>query len=319
MDKPKITAKDFFLWAGVVVTLYWSVIAYTLLVFDYINYTYPNPLAYYPSDPYQSGISGEMASIIVLFPLFVLLRVVIRKTVISDPSRNEIWVRRWALLLTLFLAGVAIAADLITLLTSFLSGEELTANFLLKVFVILLVAAGIFMHFISDLWGYWEQYPARKRYVSVGVGILALVTIIAGFFIVGTPGEARKARFDDQKVADLRTIGSSVTQYWQNKRVLPTTLNDLDTSYVNEGYGRTPTDPQTGTSYSYRPTGATSFELCATFNQPTRTIPETMGDRSAPYGDNQDWSHGAGQVCFTRTIDPAFYPAPIGAQKVVPM
>ena len=61
----------------------------------------------------------------------------IRKSIAADPSRKEIWVRRWALILTLFVAGVAIAVDLITLLTTFLSGEALTTAFLLKVLVIL--------------------------------------------------------------------------------------------------------------------------------------------------------------------------------------
>src|SRR3989344_4460583 len=203
MDKPKITAKDFFLWAGAMVAFYWSVIAYIFLVFEYINYSFPNALAYYPADPYQSGISYQMASIIVLLPLYMFLMHLIRADIARDVSRNEIWVRRWALILTLFVAGIAIAVDLITLLTTFLNGEELTTAFLLKVLVILLVAAGVFMHFSADLKGYWERFPARRRSVGYGVAVLALVTIIAGFFIVGTPAEARLARFDAQKVSNL--------------------------------------------------------------------------------------------------------------------
>src|SRR3990167_5964104 len=120
MDKPKTTAKDFFLWAGVLVSFYWTVIAYTFLVFDYINYTFPNQLAYYPADPYQSGISYKMASVIVLLPVYMLLMWLIRKDIASDPSRKDIWVRRWALIITLFVAGIAIAGDLIALLTTFL-------------------------------------------------------------------------------------------------------------------------------------------------------------------------------------------------------
>src|SRR3990167_7982518 len=132
MEKPKTTAKDFFLWAGAMVAFYWSVIAYTFLVFDYINYVYPNVLAYYPADPYQSGISFEMASVIVLLPIYLLLMWLIHRDAARDPSRGEIWVRRWALILTLFVAGIAMAADLITLLTTFLSGEALTLAFMLK-------------------------------------------------------------------------------------------------------------------------------------------------------------------------------------------
>ncbi|MFA6519391.1 MAG: DUF5671 domain-containing protein [Candidatus Paceibacterota bacterium] len=315
MDKPKTTPKDFFLWAGAMVTFYWSVIAYIFLVFEYINYTFPNALTYYPADPYQSGISYQMASIIVLFPLYLLLMKLIRADIARDASRKEIWVRRWALILTLFVAGVAIAVDLITLLTTFLNGEELTTAFLLKVLVIFLVAGGVFMHFIADLKGYWDLFPARRNAVRIGVAILALVTIIAGFFIVGTPAQARLARFDTQKVNDLQNIQSQVVYFWQAKQKLPTAITDLNNSL---NYGPVPTDPQTGQPYTYQTTGALSFKLCAEFNAETRAnaaqTSETRVAMPAPVGlggkigSVDNWQHGAGQVCFDRTIDPSFYP-----------
>ena len=158
-NKPKTTPKDFFLWAGAMVALYWSVVAFLGLVFDYINYAFPNATSYsyYPSNPYQSGISYEMASLIVLFPLFVVLMRVIHTDIVRDPSRSEIWVRRWALFLTLFVAGATMAGDIIVLLTSFLNGSDLTTAFLLKIALVFLVAAAGFMHFIADYRGYWEK------------------------------------------------------------------------------------------------------------------------------------------------------------------
>ncbi|MEK7135869.1 MAG: DUF5671 domain-containing protein, partial [Patescibacteria group bacterium] len=315
MDKPKTTPKDFFLWAGAMVAFYWSVLAFIFLIVDYIDYTFPNPLSYYPADPYQSGISYEMASIIVLLPLFMFLMRLIRKGIAADPSRKEIWARRWALILTLFVAGVAIAVDLITLLTTFLSGEALTTAFLLKVLVIFLVAAGVFMHFSADLKGYWNAFPMRKRAVEAGVAILAVVTIGSGFFIVGTPAEARLARFDAQKVSDLQNIQSQVVYYWQAKQKLPAEIADLNNSLA---YGPVPADAQGG-SYVYQATGALSFKLCATFNAESResqnAYSETRAMMPTPAGvkgmtqDMQDnWQHGMGYICFDRTIDPSFYP-----------
>lgn len=314
MDKPKTTAKDFFLWAGALVSFYWTVIAYTFLVFDYINYTFPNPLAYYPADPYQSGISGEMASVIVLLPVYVLLMYLIRKSSDVDPSRKEIWVRRWAIILTLFLAGAAMVGDLITLLTTFLSGEALTTAFLLKVLVIILVAAGVFLHFMADLKNYWDANPSRRYSVRIGVAILAVVTIGSGFFIVGTPAEARLARFDSQKVNDLQNIQYQVIGFYQAKEKLPGILTDLNKSLSN---GPLPVDPQTGDSYVYQPGEGFSFKLCAVFNVRSRTNqnpnlitrvaePYMSADKIRPGPDN--WEHDAGRVCFDRTIDPAFYP-----------
>ena len=295
------------------VAFYWSVIAFIFLIFNYINYTFPNVLAYYPADPYQSGISYQMASVIVLLPLSMFLMWFIRRDAIKDPSRNEIWVRRWLLILTLFVAGIAIAGDLITLLTTFLNGEELTAAFLLKVLVVLLIASGVFMHFIADLRGYWDAFPLRKRYVGIGVGVLALVAVVSGFFIVGTPAEARLARFDAQKVTGLQDIQSRVTSYWQAKQKLPATLDVLSDPL---SYGPLPVDPQTGDSYVYQTSGKLSFKLCATFNAESRTnqgisletreaVPVPVGGKT---GVIDNWQHGSGDVCFDRTIDPSFYP-----------
>lgn len=292
------------------VAFYWSVIAYIYLVFDYINYAFPNALSYYPSDPYQSGISYEMASVIVLLPISMLLMRLIRRDIVRDPSRKEIWVRRWLLILTLFLAGIVIAADLITLLTTFLNGEALTTAFLLKVVAIFLIAVGVFMYFILDLRGYWDLFPSRKRSASVGVGILALVTIVSGFFIVGTPAAARLARFDAQKVNDLQNIQSQVLYYWQAKQALPQTFNDLNNSL---SYGPVPVDPQTGQPYEYTPKGKLSFELCADFNAESRANPTGLLQNGATtpirsIGAPDNWQHSAGHVCFERTVDPSFYP-----------
>lgn len=294
------------------VSFYWSILAFIFLVINYIDYAFPNALQYYPTNPYDSGISMQMASIIVLLPLYLVLVRVITKNAERDPSRKEIWVRRWALIFTLFVAGVAMAGDLIMLLTSFLSGEALTMAFVLKVVLVFLVAAGVFMHFIADLKGYWIAFPMRRRYVSVGVGVIAIVAIVSGFFIVGTPQQARLERFDVQRVNDLQNIQSQVTYYYQAKRALPKSLSDVGDS-ITMGVAL-PVDPQTGASYVYQATGALTFKLCATFNaesrvnQTSRALTPVATSPAGKAGAADNWQHAAGDVCFDRTIDPSFYP-----------
>ena len=312
MDKPRTTPKDFFLWAGAMVALYVAVFDYIALVWDYINYTFPDPLAYYPSDPYQSGISWEMASLIVLAPIFLVIMWYIHRSIRADMTRAEIWVRRWALFLTLFVAGVTIAVDLIWVLYAFLSGTDLTARVLLKALVVLAVASIGFMHFIADLWGYWEQFPMRNRMVAYATAILVAVTVVSGFFIVGTPAQARLYRFDEQKVTDLQTIQFQTVNYWQAKQKLPETLADLNDPISNF---IAPIDAQAGDTYTYKATGKLSFRLCATFNATTQDnvqfrnspqAPMPIGEVGKSIQDN--WQHAAGNVCFDRTIDPERYP-----------
>ena len=304
MDKPKTTPKDFFLWAGAMIALYAGVVAFITLLFQYINYTFPDPLRYY-GDPYSSPIPYAMASLIVLTPVFLILMRVIRRTIERDQTRAEIWVRRWALFLTVFAAGATIVVDLIVLLTTFLSGGELTVAFLLKVLVVLLVAGAGFMHFLADLWGHWGKNPAKARYVNYAVGAAVLVAIVGGFFIVGTPQQARLMRFDQEKVYALQNIQSQLVNFWQTKQVLPATLIELNDPL----YGTTvPVDSQTVEPYSYDRTSNSSFKLCATFNAVSRQVPAGYTEPYR-YGEgDQNWEHGAGEVCFSRTIDPERYP-----------
>lgn len=303
MEKPKTTPKDFFLWAGAMIALYSGVVAFITLLFQYINYTFPDPLRYY-GDPYSSPIPYAMASLIVLTPVFLILMRVIRRNIERDSSRADIWVRRWALFLTVFAAGATIVVDLIVLLTSFLSGEELSLAFLLKVLVVLLVAGAGFMHFLADLWGYWGKNPSKARMVNYATAVAVLLAIVAGFFIVGTPQQARLMRLDQQKVYDLQNIQSQIVTYWQQKQTLPSQLSEVNDPL----YGMTvPVDPQTGAEYTYTRTSNSSFKLCASFNAASRgeTSYAYPYDR---YGGDQNWEHGMGNVCFDRTIDPERYP-----------
>lgn len=298
------------MWAGAMVTLYGGVVAFIMLLFTYINYAFPDPLRYSSGDPYQGGVSYQMASLIVLTPVFLILMRVIRRGIAEDASRRDTWVRRWGLFLTVFLAGGTIVVDLIVLLTTFLQGGELTIAFLLKILVVLLVAAAGFMHFLADLWGYWEQNPNLARYVNYSVGVLVVISIVAGFFIVGTPQQARLYRFDSQKVSDLQNLQWQVVNYWQQKQELPLTLSALEDPIA--GFS-VPLDPQTNEPYTYSKKGPASFELCATFNAEDMFAPNasTRPVAAVPYevkvGGNS-WEHGAGNVCFERTIDPERYP-----------
>ncbi|MEK7133941.1 MAG: DUF5671 domain-containing protein [Patescibacteria group bacterium] len=321
MDKPKVTPKDFFLWAGAMIALYISIFALINLLFDYINYVFPDVLNYY-ADPYSSSIRYEMAALIVLFPLFLLLIRFVRKDIARVPEKRDLWIRRWVLYLTVFIAGAAVAGALITLINYFLGGE-ITTRFILKVLVVVLIAGAGLLHFLADIWGYWIQYPERARMIGWGAGLVVLASIAAGFFIMGSPTQIRLYRFDDQKVNDLTNIQYQIVNYWQQKEKLPATLADLQDP-INGNI--IPLDPQTGAAYTYQTIGKLSFKLCATFNAETQPNSPSVSRAvmPAPAGltleikgsglEQSTWQHGVGETCFERTIDPERYP-PFSKQK----
>ncbi len=314
MEKSRVTPKDFVLWLGAMAALYGGVVAFIALIFDYINHAFPNPVTgtYYYVDPYaSSSVSYETASLIVLTPVFLILMRLIRRDIARDPSRNEIWVRRWALFLTLFLAGGSMVIDLIVLVNTYLQGEDLTLGFLLKVLTVLLVAGLGFMHFLADLWGYWEREQARAKMVNWGVGALVVVTIIAGFFIVGTPQQIRAEKQDAIRVQDLQNIQWQVVNFWQQKESLPASLDEIRDPLSG---ATIPVDPSTSEPYSYKRNSPLDFSLCATFAGEGNSMGAGTVSRPMPASDptgkalDDNWQHKAGEVCFDRSIDPKRYP-----------
>jgi hypothetical protein len=306
MDKPHTTPKDFFLWAGAMIALYSGVTSFISLIFQYIDYAFPDAtFISYNGDPYQSGVSYAMASLIVLAPLFLVLMRVIRRDIVRDPSRGELWVRRWALYLVLFVAGSSIVIDLIVLFTTFLSGGELTTRFLLKVLLVFLVASAGFMHFVADVRGFWQKFPERARYINWGVAILVVLVILSGFVIVGTPQQARQARIDAQRIYDLDAIQQNIVYFYEQKTRLPKDLQEM-----NDPLRYTvPVDPQTKAAYDYLPTTGTTFQLCATFTSDSRgrgLYTSNVPALGMTGNEQSNWLHGIGKTCFLRTIDPDF-------------
>ncbi|MFZ1987411.1 MAG: DUF5671 domain-containing protein [Minisyncoccia bacterium] len=305
----KAEPKDFFLWAGALIALYAAITSFITLLFEYINYSFPDSLAGW-SDPYSGSIRFSMAALIVLAPTVLILMRLIRNSIAAHPEKATVWVRRWALMLTLFAAGATIVIDLITLLYTFLGGE-ISTRFSLKVAVILLVAVLVFLHFLADIKGYWIRERAKANLVGIAVFVLALLSVVAGFFIVGSPNDIRMVRYDERKVSDLQAIQWELVNFWQQKQTLPKTLDELKdplSSFM------VPMDIQTDAPYVYEVVDARSFKLCATFNRETQDT-KGRGEYPAYYdtslgsgGTFENWKHGEGVTCFTRTIDPQRYP-----------
>ncbi len=307
--KPKTTPKDFFLHLGALITLYVSATSLLALLFEIINSTFPDALNYY-TDPYSTGMRLAIASLIVIFPLHILLSWLLAKDVRTNPEKRELGIRRWLTYFTLFVAGIALVIDLIVLLNVFLNGE-ITTRFVLKVLAVLIVAGAIFWYYIYDLRKNWQTNQKGQKSFAWTASLLVLVSIVGGFIVMGSPATARKMRFDERRLSDLQSIQWQVVNYWQQKESLPKSLANLQDPISNF---MVPLDPETSVSYTYQPTGPLSFKLCANFS--------TEGDatgrggyKSAPYPVGVDgtamsdnWKHSVGQTCFDRTIDPKLYP-----------
>lgn len=286
------------------VALYSGAIALINLVFTIVDHIFPNP-NFYGGYYYTSPISWPVAILIIVYPLYILLSWLLNKEYRVTPEKRTLPIRKWLLYFTLFVSGAVIACDLVFLLYRFLSGEIVTIGFVLKVVVTFIVAGAIFTYYISDLRD--TTRANRNKMYAIALGVVILGLIVWGFAIFGSPIKQRMLRADSQKISDLQSIQWQIVNYWQQKQVLPASLealNDPISSFM------VPVDGETGLPYGYRKVDDRKFELCADFNLENSSQMESMAyPKELGMGrENDNWKHGARRTCFERVIDPELYP-----------
>jgi len=315
MTKGQNTPRDVFLYLLSIITLIVSAVSFGIVVFQYINVYIPDVISdpYFSRSSYLSTMRYALATLVIVFPVFMWVSWFLRKDIVNFPEKRELKIRRWLLYLTLFVSALVIIGDLVALLRSFLEGE-LSQRFVLKIVTILFIAGSVFVHYLAELRDH-EKAPGKIKIFDWAVISVVLASVIAGFFLAGSPQSQRLVRFDERRVSDLQNIQWQLINYWQRKEALPATLDELNDS-ISGFYA--PKDPETGSDYDYKKTGKMSFELCAVFStdgsgeytDKTISMPSPIGSQE------NNWSHGSGRTCFERIIDPQLYP-PIN-DKITP-
>ena len=298
----RTSAKDFFLHLGAIAGLYATAIALVNLLFTIIDNAYPavTEYNYYSS----SSISLPVATLIIIFPVFLLLSRLVYKTYELEPDKKQFGIRRWLTYITLFVAGIILTSDLVTVLYKFLDGQDLTTAFILKALAVFVLTSAIFKFYLDEIRD--RISGGGRKMWTIGSTVAIAISIILGFSVIGSPMTQRLLRYDNQKISDLQNIQWQIINYWQRTGTLPkdlSTLADPISEFV------VPKDPQTGESYEYKTTSSNSFELCATFNKESRDVQTQFGEMFGVKGTtNENWVYGIGKYCFPRTIDPKLYP-----------
>jgi hypothetical protein len=316
----RITPKDFFLTIGSMVALYVSAVSLLGVIFQFANTLFPDALDGWV-DPYSSALRGFLACLIVFFPIYLFLTRRNNQDVRQHPEKSDLWIRKWLIYLTLFVAGVTIAIDLVTLVNTFLGGE-LTTRFIVKTIAVLIVTGGLFAYYLADLRGVWERNEKQAKMKGVIASLVIVAIVIGGLIQIGSPAKARAMRFDEQRIQDLQSIQWDIVNYWQTQQKLPVNLEALTTDTLRDF--TLPSDPETKAAYVYRVIKPTTFELCAPFATDSSETPHSrfseysVSSSIAAPGttglENSNWNHGIGETCFDRTIDPKAYPPFASAQ-----
>jgi hypothetical protein len=150
--RPYLSAREAFLYLVLFGTLYVSAFNLGSLVFDLINWTFPDPALI--DSNYEAiirdSIRWSLSMLIVSFPVFLYMSWMTGRDVEAEPTKRASKVRRWLTYLTLFVAASTLIGDVTSLVYNVLGGE-MTTRFLLKAFTVALIAGTAFTYYLRDL------------------------------------------------------------------------------------------------------------------------------------------------------------------------
>lgn len=146
----KTDPKDFFLHLFTMGLMYFSVGNFLALAFAIINRVFPDIINNYYYSGFSSSMRFSIASLIILFPLYLYLNNYLHKQYEKQPEKKELKIRKWLIYFTLFVSAITLVGDLVYSVYSLLDGE-LSARFWSKALVVLLAAGAVFYYYLYDL------------------------------------------------------------------------------------------------------------------------------------------------------------------------
>ena len=280
------SAKEAFFYLLTFSTLATWTIGLGCLTFALIDRWLADPLFYgYQQAFDRYTITTSLASLIVAFPLYLLISRAVVREATAHPEKLDSSIRKWLTYMALVIAAAIFMGDLITALAYLLRGE-LTSRFLAKSFVVLTLSGGIFFYYFGGLRRTGAAAPrlSRDKLMAGLSSAIVAIMVVLGFSQSGPPRVQRELRADSQRVSQLYQLSNAIRNYWaSHSSELPTGIDRLP--------GMAFTDPITHAPYEYRPMRASQYELCANFARSSEhQVSET--------GPNP-WVHLAGHQCFS--------------------
>jgi hypothetical protein len=276
--------------------MFWTLATWTFgwgaLAFLLIEHWLPDRVT---ASPYNQGFdlsfaAWAMAAMIVAFPIFLLVSRSVLRAERAHPEKLNAPLRKWLWYLVLVIAAAVFIGDLIAVLTRFLSGE-VTALFLGKASVVLVLSGGVFFYYFGRLRRSEDSdtqvagslvVGSRDRWMALFSGLVVVALLIPGFWFVGAPGRQRALRADQKRLQDIDMVSGRIRNVWNASHKLPERLDQLPEP--------APADPVSGAGYEYRVKAGSQYELCATFAK--ASLPNDLPQARI-------WTHPAGRYCFS--------------------
>jgi hypothetical protein len=148
---PTASTRDAFMYIVVLATMVLCAYQFGALVFAIIDRLVPDPMdARRYADAQNSGaIRWSVSTLIVAFPVFVVMSRLVDRAARHDPTKRASRIRRRLTYILLFIASCVLIGDLTTLVYYFLGGE-VTLRFFLKILTVAAIAGAVFLHYLWD-------------------------------------------------------------------------------------------------------------------------------------------------------------------------
>ena len=309
-------AKYAFLYVLALIALAFTGIGLGQIVFQIINFNFPETTFTYASGYLQEILRLGIAFVVVAAPIYYGVTRQINKELAAGRMNQETGVRRWLTYLILLAASGTAIGFLIGFLLSFLEGE-LTVKFALKVASVLLITSGFGFYYTYDLRRQNLVRDLKVRLFGVVLGIVVIAALVSAFTIMDSPFRARELREDQERVDDLYQIEFEIEQFNRLEGRLPESLAEMvEGQQLRESNTK---DPISDVEYVYQVLGDREYKLCATFTH--SNLEEDLDERERQRWADPEWMHSAGEYCFSKKVessDEGVMPRIPGLPELVP-
>jgi uncharacterized protein DUF5671 len=284
-------AREAFFYLVAFVTLAIWAVAFGHLLYALIDRAFADPLNARYAGSFRDEVSADLAGMIVAFPIYLFVQRAIGRSLAARPENADSGVRMWLIYLALVITTCIALGDVVWFLATFLRAA-LTAAFVLKSLVVLGIAGGVLWYYLGAVRTRGAS-PERDRAFGAGAALAIAAGLVFGFFAYGTPQHARAVGADQTRVERLQAIAqqlydrSSSTEN-PNPQPLPEHLDEIASGTTRE-------DPVTKAQMEYHLLGATTYQLCATF--------DAVSENDTQGLDETQWQHPAGRKCFVRDVN----------------
>ena len=149
--RPSMSAREAFEYLVLFGTLYVSAFALGLLLFQFIDLMFPDPLwSQFRVEAITGAIRWSVSALVVSTPIFLFMAASNGRRIGLEPVLRASPVRRWLTYLTLAVAACVLIGDSTSMVYNLLSGD-LTIRFVLKATTTGIIAGTAFAYYLSEL------------------------------------------------------------------------------------------------------------------------------------------------------------------------